>query len=147
MAYTADSLLGLMETELGAVGEALGLLETDALAEAVNEVAAMLGVDSVADVDDDLKLRTIARWQAWLAAEAAAVGGVDLKSDGDEIKLSQRLDGIRIRLARAEAAAARYSEVQDALASSSGVAVLSVVSGMTTAGNPYGWAACNEWSA
>jgi len=147
VAYTADSLLGLMETELGAVGEALGLLETDALAEAVNEVAAMLGVDSVADVDDDLKLRTIARWQAWLAAEAAAVGGVDLKSDGDEIKLSQRLDGIRIRLARAEAAAARYSEVQDALASSSGVAVLSVVSGMTTAGNPYGWAACNEWSA
>lgn len=136
MAYTAATLLALMEVEISTSLEPLGLDASDALSEAVTEVRLILGVDDVADVDDDLKLRTIARWQAWLAAEAAAVNQYDLASEGDRLSRQQWFRNIQSRLARAEASASRYSEVQTVLAGSAGVAV---VTGSSLAGSPYGW--------
>jgi hypothetical protein len=136
VAYTTSSLADLMVTELGPTGVALGLTDSsDAITEAVAEVAAILG-EAVADVDDDLKLRTVARWQAWLAAEAAAVNQYELSSDGSSLKRQQWFEQIGKRLARAEAAASRYSEVQAVLAGSGGVATVTHV---VTAGSPYGW--------
>lgn len=143
MSYTAATLATLMVTELGPTGVALGLTSgSAAIVEAVAEVAAILGVDDVADIDDDLKLRTLARWQAWLTAEAAATNQVDLASEGDSIKSSQWFAQIGTRLARAEASALRYDEAAAVIA---GGATASV-GGMATVGNPYGSGACSEWS-
>jgi hypothetical protein len=102
--YTESALIGFMETELGPTGVALGLLETDGLLQAAWAVHRLLGVSNLTAETDMVKLEAAARWKAWEAAEAAAINGVDLKSDGDEIKLSQRLTGIRNRLAVVKAA-------------------------------------------
>lgn len=110
-----------------------------AVVEAVNEVAAVLGV-AIADLSDDLKTRAVARWQAWLAAEAAATNQFDLKAGTASVTRSQFFEHIQSRLARSEAAASRYSEVADALAGAGGTAYVTSVS---TGGSPYGWP--SEW--
>lgn len=125
-AYNESTLLAFMETELGATGEALGLLDTDGLQQAVLAVARLLG-DDIADLTDMAVLEAAARWQAWLAAEAAAINGVDLKSSGDEIKLSQRLEGIRARLA--DARDAYYAASAASLAASTTPFVFGVACG------------------
>ncbi len=140
MPYTAASLADFMVTELGPTGVALALTDASgAITEAVNEVAAILDVSDVASLDDDLKTRAVARWQAWLAAEAAATNQYDLKSGTSALSRSQWFAQIGVRLARAEASASRYDEVQAILAGGS----FAVVSEMTTAGSPYGR---NEWA-
>lgn len=144
MSYTPSTLATFMVTELSATGVALSLTDgSDAIDEAVNEVAAVLGV-AIADETNDLKLRAIARWQAWLTAEAAATGQYDLSSEGDSFKRSQMFANIQSRLARAEAAASVYSEVAAVLAGSGGVAYVTEASGGP--GNPYQWPR-DEWSA
>lgn len=114
MAYTTSTLLGYMETVLGAPGgvaSALGLLETDALTEAVNEVAAILGA-AIPDLTDDLKTRTVARWQAWLTAKGAASGQFDVSlTGGKKFTRSQMWDHINAMLRDAELAASRYPDV------------------------------------
>lgn len=137
MPYTADTLADFMETTLGSVGVTLfgaDPSEHAAIAEAVNEVAAVLDV-AVADVDDDLKIRTVARWQAWLTAKGAAVRQYDLTSSGDSIKRSQVWDHIAAMLADAETAAARYDEVAAVIAGAGTAYVTSSVG----AGSPYAW--------
>lgn len=142
MAYTAATLADLMVTELGPTGVALSLTDDSAaITEAVAEVAALLSVDDVADVSDDLKLRTIARWQAWLAAEAAATNQYDIASSGDSLDRSQWFKQIGVRLARAEASASRYSEVADAINGGS----TATVTGSSVAGSPYAWASTGGW--
>lgn len=111
-AYSEAQLKTFVVEELGTVATALGLTTSSAsVTNAVYAVERILGVSDVASLTDMGKLEAVARWQAWLAAEATAITGVDLRSDGDEIKFSQRLAGIRARLAYAEALAARYAEV------------------------------------
>lgn len=102
--YTESALLAFMEVELGPLAASLGLLETDALQQAVWAVQRLLGLTDVANATNMALLEAASRWEAWKAAEAAAINSVDLKSDGDELKLSQRLAGIRARLASAEGA-------------------------------------------
>lgn len=136
MAYTAGSLLGYMETEVGPQLAALGLDASDALSEGVAEVVALLGAE-IADVDDDLKLRTLARWQAWLAAYNAATAQYDLKAGSSSLTRSQVFEQIERRLARAEASALRYDEVAAALGGGT-----AYVSSVATAGSPYAW---SEW--
>ena len=135
-AYSESSLKTLMVTELGPVATALGLTTaSDQITDAVYAVERLLG-DTIADLTDMAKLEAVARWQAWLVAEAAAIGQYDLKSSGDELKRSQLFEHLQTRLSRAEAAASRYSEVADALSGGGGTAY---TSGAVTVGNPYGW--------
>lgn len=142
-AYTEDSVKTLMVTELGATATALGLTTASAqIVDAVYAVERLVGA-AIADQSDMAKLEAIARWQAWLVAEAMAVGQFDLSSSGDSLKRSQVFDHIQSRLARAEAAASRYSEVADALAGAGGTAYTTSVS---TSGSPYGWPLGSEWS-
>jgi hypothetical protein len=124
-AYDENSLAAFMEAELGPLAVSLGLGEGDALPAGL------------------MKVRALARWQAWLAAEAAATEAVDLKAGSVGLTRSQLFDHIRLRLARAEAAALAYPEAQAAIAGG-GVAV---VGATTTAGSPYGWAAYPEFGA
>lgn len=143
MSYTSGSLLGYMETEIGPLLAQLSLDTSDALAEGVAEIAALLD-EAIADVDDDLKLRTLARWQAWTAALNAATNQYDVSlTGGKKFVRSQMFDQIARRQAAAEAEASRYSEVQAVLAGAGGTAYVTSVS---TSGSPYGWPASDEWS-
>lgn len=137
MAYTAASLEDYMGVELGPLLSQLGLDTSDALAECVSEIAAMLG-QSIPDVDDDLKLRTLARWQAWQAALNAAANQFDLRAGSVDLKLSQMYAQIERRYAQAEASASRYEEVAATLAGAGGVAYVTSVS---TGSDPYAWPA------
>jgi hypothetical protein len=142
MSYTAETLAAFMATKLGRTGVALGLTDvSDALVEAVADVAAVLGVSDIADLTDDLKTRTVAEWQAWRAAKGAAAGQYDLKAGTSSLTRSQFFDHIAAMLADAETAAMRYSEVAAILAGSS----TGYVSGMNTAGSPYAYPVCTEW--
>jgi hypothetical protein len=101
--YTESALIGFMETELAETGEKLGLLETDGLMQAAWAVQRLLGVTNLSTETNMAKVEAAARWQAWKAAEAAAIARPSkLKSDGDELDYSQRLAGIRDRLSYAE---------------------------------------------
>lgn len=140
MSYTDETLAVFIATELGAAGVALGLTATSAaIVEAVNEVAAILGV-AVADVGDDLKLRTVARWQAWRTAKGASTGQYDLSAGRSSLTRSQFFDHIALMLTDSETAALRYSEVAAVLAGSS----TAYVSAMSTDGSPYEYATCTE---
>lgn len=144
--YTEVSLLGFMAAELGGTGVSLGL-DTDALdtlAEAANEAQGILGVPlaDLTSTDDLVKVRAIARWQAWLAAWNVAAGRFDLKAGSADLKRSQTFSQIETRLAQAERSAMRYSEVQDALAGGS----TACISSLATASNPYAWSfSATEW--
>lgn len=141
MAYTEGSLLAFMETEIAGLLTVLGLDASDALTEAVAEVVAILGTP-IADVDDDLKLRTVARWQAWQAALNAAMGQYDLKAGSADLKRSQVVAHLETRLAQAERSAMRYDEVAAVLAGTS----TAYISSMSTASNPYAWSfTSTEW--
>lgn len=143
MPFTAATLADFMVAKLGASGAALGLTDDSAaIAEAVNDVAAILSVDDVAELTDDLKTRTFAEWQAWRAAKAAATSQYDLKAGSADLKRSQFFEHIAMMLADAEAAASRYSEAADVIHGGGGAAY---VSGVSTAGSPYGYAA-DEWA-
>jgi hypothetical protein len=107
--YSEASLIALMETEVGPLLAPLGLDVSDALLEASNEVAALLG-HAVASETDVAKLRTLARWQAWLAAYSAAANQFDLKTGTSSLTRSQMFGQIERRLALAERAARRYPE-------------------------------------
>lgn len=139
--YTESTLSALMEAELGAVGVALGIGDSDALPEAVNEVIGILGhaLSQETTTAGLMKVRAIARWQAWQAAFNAATNDKDLKAGTTAITMSQRFDHIQRRLAQAEAAASRYSEVQAVLAGS-----MAVITSIVDAG-PYGVAALTEF--
>lgn len=111
MPYTTSSLATFMAVELGAVGTVLGLTDgSEALDEAVNEVAAILGA-AIDALTDDLKTRTVARWQAWRVAKGAASGQFDLKAGSVDLKQSQVFKHIDAMLRDAELAAARYGDV------------------------------------
>lgn len=116
-----------MVDELSATGVALSLTTSAAaITNAVYACERLLG-DAVADLTDMALLEAAARWQAWLAAEAASANQYDLKSDGDELKRSQWFDHIKARLKRAE------SDYYTALAVSQGASaspfVFATVSG------------------
>jgi len=109
--YTTTSLKTFMIAELASVATAFGLTTaSDSIVEAVNEVEAVLGA-AIADLTDDLKTRTVARWQAWRVAKGASAGQFDLSSDGDSLKRSQFFDHINAMLADAVRAASRYPDV------------------------------------
>jgi hypothetical protein len=142
VAYTTATLKQFMVDELAATGVALSLTTaSNQIAEAVNEVAAILAADDVAELTDDLKTRTLARWQAWMAAEAAATNQYDIASSGDSLDRSQWFEQIGVRLARAEASAVRYDE---AAAVIHGGAV-ATVTGSSVAGSPYAWPCPGGW--
>lgn len=140
-AYTESTLLTFLESELTPVLEPLGLDVSEATAEAVNEVQGLLDPTALGDETDVLKVRTLARWQGWLAALNAAVLSTDLKAGSAELKESQGFQQIERLLARYERAAMRYPEAA-AFISGGGEAV---VSGMSTAGSPYG-RRYDEWA-
>lgn len=141
--YTENALADLMEAELGQVGIDLGLPDSEALPEAVNEVIGLLGhgLDQETTTAGLMKVRAFARWQAWLCAEAAATNQYDVKAGSAAVTRSQMFEHIEKRLARAEAAALVYPEAQAAMAGG-GVASVSTA---TTVGSPYGWASCPEF--
>lgn len=141
MPYTDLTMATFMSTELNAAGVALGLTNVSAaIVEAVAEVEAILG-SAVEDVTDDLKLRTVARWQAWRTAKGAAANQFDVKAGTTQVWRSQTWDHIAVMLADAEAAASRYQEVQDVLAAGYGTAYTTTQS---LGGSPYAYSACAD---
>lgn len=140
MSYTDETLATSMATELGATGTALGLTAVSApIVSAVAWVSSILGA-SIASQTDDLKTMTVATWRAWIAAKSASANDFNVKAGTSAVELSQRFDHINNMLRDAETAASRYDEVAAVLAGGS----TAYVSGMTTAGSPYGWAVCAE---
>jgi hypothetical protein len=143
--YTESSLAAFMEVELGAVGTDLAIADGDALTEAVNEVAGLFGVSNVAaisyaSVADVMKVRALARWQAWLAAESAAARQFDTRpSSGREFKLTDVWDQIQVKLRSAAMAAAIYPEGASAL--SDGFVTISSIADSS----PYGAATVSEF--
>lgn len=101
--YSEATLADFMVAELGATGVALGLTDASAgITNAVLATARLLG-DDIADLSNMALLEAAARMEAWKAAEAAALAEPNkLKSEGDELDFSQRLEGLRTRMARAE---------------------------------------------
>ena len=141
MPYTDETLAVFMVTKLGATGVALSLTAMSAaIVEAVADVAAVLDSD-IADLTDDLKTRTVAEWQAWRAAKGAAAGQYDLKAGTVTTTRSQVWDHIVAMLADAEAAASRYDEVTDVLASTVGTVYVTNV----TSTDPYVFTSSSEW--
>jgi hypothetical protein len=137
--YTEAALAAFMEDELASVGADLAIGDTNLLPEAVNEIAGLLG-HAVASETDVMKLRTLARWQAWLAARKAAARQFDTSlSGGKNFKLSQVWQQINVELAMASAAAARYPEGRTAI--SGGIAVLTSIDDA----GPYGAASVSEF--
>ena len=144
-AYDESSLVGFMAAELGETGVSLRLDtdQYDTLAQAANEVQGILatplaGLTTTADL---MKVRAIARWQAWLAASSVAAGRFDLGGSVPGLKRSQVFAMIEKRLAATERAALRYTEVQDALSGGS----VAYVSSIGVAGSPYAWPP-DEWA-
>lgn len=113
--YDEAELATFMAAELGETGVSLGLDQDalDTLAEAATEVVGLLGGDlsGLTATADLMKIRAIARWQAWLAAWNVAAGRFDLET----LKRSQVFAMIERRLAQAERSAARYPEAALAL--------------------------------
>jgi hypothetical protein len=141
--YTASDLTTFMAAELGETGVTLGLDtdQYDTLAQAANEAVGILGGDLsvLTSTADLMKVRAVARWQAWLAASNVAAGRHDLDKQG--VKSSQVFEMIQVRLAQAEGAALRYSEVQAYAAGGS----VAYVTSIGAAGNPYAWPALTEF--
>jgi hypothetical protein len=132
VAFTSGSLLAFMEGVLGPLTTQLGLNASDALVIEVAEIVRMIG-HPLADEPDDVKLATLARWRAWLAAATAAAGGFDTKAGTVDVKLSKRFDQIMRMLGAAETAAARYPEAAAEIATGSEAIVTSI----SPAGSPY----------
>lgn len=139
--WTEATLAAALEAELEPVMTDLGLDALDVIATAAGtDVPAVLGVTSVAaitygGVADVVKVLVIGRWAAWQKAVDVASVRFDLKAGSADLKQSQQWEHLMTRLASAERAAMRYSEVQDAL-SGGGVAY---VSSSGVVGNPYAW--------
>ena len=116
MPFTEESLATFMATQLSRTGAALGLAAGSAeLVSAVSWVAAIVGAP-IAAMTDDLKTMTIARWQAWVFAQAAAAKDVDLKAGTAELKQAQRYKNLADgALKDALSAAMRYPEVAAAV--------------------------------
>jgi hypothetical protein len=146
-AWTESSLIAAVEAELEPVTADLGLDNLDVVATAVGtDVPSVLGVSSVASVTygtvaDVVKVLVIARWIAWQKAVDVAAVRFDLKAGSSDLKQSQIWTQLTARLASAEAAAMRYSEVQ-AYAAGGSVAYVTAIS---TAGSPYSWPAASEF--
>ena len=99
--YSESELADFMVAQLSATGAALGLTDSSAgIASAVLATARLLG-DDIADLTDMALLEAAARWQAWMAAEAAAVNQYDLKAGTSSLTRSQLFEHIQTRLARA----------------------------------------------
>jgi hypothetical protein len=97
--YSESSLAALMVNELGAVGVSLGLTTSAALiTQGVTAVERVLGVSDVATATDMALVESAARWQAWLAAEAAAVNQYDVKAGTSSLTRGQTFEHIRARL-------------------------------------------------
>lgn len=145
--WTESSLIAALEAELEPVMADLGLDALDVLTTAAGtDVPAILGVSSVADVSygavaDVVKVLVIGRWAAWQKAVDVASVRFDLKAGSADLKQSQAWTQLMARLASAERAAMRYSEVQEALGGGSAAYVSSV----TVAGNPYGYPVVSEY--
>jgi hypothetical protein len=103
ISYTESSLRAYMETILDQTGIKLGLDQSDALDEAVNEVIVLVG--ALADQTTTAQVGTVraaARWQALLAAQRVAVGRHDLKVGTADLKQSQVFEGLGALLKDAE---------------------------------------------
>lgn len=104
-AYTEASLAAYMEAVLGETGVTLGLPDSDALPEAVNEVIGLLGHDLSEETSTTglMKVRASARWQAWKAALDVASGRFDVTvAGGKKFVQSQVFEQIQAKLKIAE---------------------------------------------
>lgn len=119
-AYDANTLAAYMVTVLGTTATALGWTAASGqLVEAVNEVDGLLttGIAGQTTVASVLKVRALARWQAWKAARSAAANQYNLSSSGDSLTRSQWYDHLDHELYDAALAATAYPEGAGALMS------------------------------
>lgn len=110
--YSEATLKQFIVDELGATGVALDLTTSAAqVVQAVYAVERVLGVSDVAVLTDMARLEAVARWQAWLAAQKAAVDQFDVKAGTNTLTRSQLWEHIVAMLADTAAVASRYPEV------------------------------------
>src|SRR4051812_48816170 len=116
--YTASSLGDYMVATLSNTATALGWDSgSDEIIEAVNEVDGLLasGLAGATGSPAVLKVRALARWQAWKAARSAAANQYNLASSGDSLTRSQWYDHLDTELYDAALAASAYPEGAGAL--------------------------------
>lgn len=135
-AMLADYMVAVLDTTAAALG-----WESDApaITEAVNEVDGLLGGD-LAGATDIVKVRALARWQAWKAARGAVANQVNLASGTDRLDRAAWFDHVDRELYAAAEAAAAYPEGASALG---GGPVR--VTQIDDASDPYGWPVVAEF--
>ena len=126
--YNETTLAEYMVRALGGLATVLGL-DTAAMGEAVNDVAAACGVQDVGLADDVGQVRALAKVAALRVARTAAAGWYDFGADGGDYKRSQVQKQIGELLAAAEC---------DALVYDPGYGV--EVGALHPAADPYRWA-------
>lgn len=99
VSYTESSLAAYMVATLDSVATALGLTAmSTSIVTAVTAVERLLGVSDVVTATDMALVEAAARWQAWLAADAAASVKFDLKAGSAQLWQSQIFAQIQSRL-------------------------------------------------
>jgi hypothetical protein len=113
-AYTEKELAAYMHAELGpaaaALGLEVGLSDAGDYAEAVNETILQYGVTAISQASDILKLRALARVQAWRTAAAQMAALFDFGAEGGSYQRSQMAASAEKNLARALIDALPYDE-------------------------------------
>ncbi len=106
--YTDLTLAAFMQDELKAVATALGWTAAASYDEAVNETVLVYGVTDIVLSTNILKLRALARVQAWHAAAAATAGDFNFQADGGRYDRSQMHEHCQRMLALTELEAEPY---------------------------------------
>jgi len=88
--YTEKTLAEFMAAELGKIGTGLsytvGVADAGSYAEAVNETLLRYGVTSISAATEILKLRALARVQAWRKACNDLASNFNFSSDGSKFE-------------------------------------------------------------
>jgi hypothetical protein len=100
--YTEYELSEYMLSVTAAVSASAGL-DSMAFDEAVNDVLAAYGEDDIADATNIVKLRVLAKVEAWRTVISYLMTAYDFSADGGSYKRSQMLAGAEKALERAEA--------------------------------------------
>jgi hypothetical protein len=112
--YTELSLARYMASVLGQTGTLILLAapvdadDLGAYQNPIEEVELLSGVSDVADETDILKLRVLARWQAWEMAGEHATKLHDYRQGRDSKELSRHYRNIDLQRKRAALAARKY---------------------------------------
>lgn len=105
--YTEPTLKNYMLSVLKELGSVLSLA-AESFDEAVNDTLLAYGVTDIADATNMLKLRALAKVEAWKVAVTAAGARIDWSEAGASFKQSQYRTSAKEGLALAQSEATQY---------------------------------------